>query len=351
MHEEHGFEQLVPRTLERPFARKDRLDHPLYVVTTVYNAQRYRSRWRLFADFRKMVAEAGAILYTVEIALGDRAFVVTTPDNPRDIQLRTWHELWYKEAGIRLGVQRLPPGWQKVAWIDADTHFARYDWADETLQKLEHYPIVQLFSQMQDLNPDHQPVGAMRSFIATWADGKEEPPQTIFKGEPYPYPYVGQRKGFPGMPGLAWAMRREAWEQLGGLVDHRILGGADWYMAHALTGQLEKLQATELFGRSWEMLLEWQCRAERSLWQERPILGNVGMVPGLLLHYWHGPKVRRRYHTRGEILREHSYDPDLDLKLDWQGLPQLTARAPQMRRDIQRYFSERSEDSIDVRET
>src|ERR1700684_2396379 len=88
------------------FQRPDQLPYPLYVVTTVFNSPRYRSRWRLYEDFAKMVAEAGAILYTVEVAFGDRAFAVTEASNPRHIQLRTNTELWFKEQAINLGVAR-----------------------------------------------------------------------------------------------------------------------------------------------------------------------------------------------------------------------------------------------------
>jgi len=97
------------------------------------------------------VAEAGAVLYVVEVAFGDRDFVLTQADNPHHIQLRTWHELWLKERAINLGVAHLTrqvPDWGKVAWIDGDCHFARYDWANETLHLLEHYPIVQMWSEL-----------------------------------------------------------------------------------------------------------------------------------------------------------------------------------------------------------
>jgi len=43
------------------------------------------------------------VLYTVEISYGDRPFEVTTPDNPRDLQLRTEHELWHKENALISG--------------------------------------------------------------------------------------------------------------------------------------------------------------------------------------------------------------------------------------------------------
>src|SRR5213594_4290745 len=101
------------------FQRPDKLLDPLYVVTTVFNSQRFRSRWRLFEDFIERVLHSGSKLIVVEVAFGKRKFVFPTGDEcgPLTIplsedfqilQLRTSHELWLKENAINLGVQRLP---------------------------------------------------------------------------------------------------------------------------------------------------------------------------------------------------------------------------------------------------
>lgn len=333
------FDQPGNPQLSRPFFRPDKLADPLYVVTPIFNATRWRSRWKLYADFRKMVAEAGAILYTIEIAFGDRDFVVTTPDDPRDIQLRTSHELWLKEQAINLAVQRLPQDWTKVAWVDADCHFARYDWADETKHMLEHFPVIQMWSTMQDLNSDHEVIGSVNSFGAYWLKHGEYPRGP--RRDPY---YMDKRGQYPGAPGLAWAMRREAWDQLGGLIDYCILGAGDWYMAHALTGQLDRVIHPDQ-GRLGTKMKEWEDRARESRWNERSILGNLGVMKGTCYHYWHGPKVNRRYKTREKILADAKFNPDLDLKRDWQGLYQVTNRVPQMRRDLKSYFDQRNEDA------
>jgi hypothetical protein len=326
--------------LPRLFSRPDRLADPLYVVTTVFNSPRYRSRWKLYEDFVLHCHHAGAILYTVEVAFGDRDFVVTEPDNPRHLQLRCWHELWLKENALNLGVQRLPRDWKKVAWIDADVLFARPDWADETKHALEHWPIVQMWSQLHDLNANHELVGSIRSFADVWL---ETGSRIATPAPSYPYPYYRSQRGYPGAPGLAWACRREAWDALGGLVDCCILGAGDWYMALALTGQYKSGQR-ETKGKQAERITRWQERAARARWHERPILGNLGVVKGVALHHHHGEKKFRRYQTRWQILSRNKFDPDLDLKPDWQGLLQLTDRSPQLRRDLQRYFHERNED-------
>ena len=46
------------------------VDAPLYVVTPIVNPSRYQSRYRLYHGFAKYIADAGAILYTVEAAYG-----------------------------------------------------------------------------------------------------------------------------------------------------------------------------------------------------------------------------------------------------------------------------------------
>ncbi len=52
------------------------------MVTVVSNPLRYYARYKLYQAFAKMVEEAGGILYTVELALRDRHFEVTDPQNP-----------------------------------------------------------------------------------------------------------------------------------------------------------------------------------------------------------------------------------------------------------------------------
>lgn len=328
--------------LKTLFQRPDRLEDPLYVITPVFNSPRFRTRWKLYEDFKYRVEQAGAILYTVEVAFGDRAFSVTEPDNPHHLQLRTWHELWLKENAINLGVQRLPRDWKKVAWVDADVQFARSDWANETLHALEHWPVVQMWSQLHDLDSDHELVGTIRSFGDVWVETSGAPKP---EGCAYPYPYKF-RKGYPGAPGLAWAMRREAWEILGGLIDYCILGAGDWYMAHALTGQLDRILRKDQ-GRLADKMRRWQNRAETGTWNERTIAGNLGVVKGVAFHHWHGDKKFRRYQTREQILTRNGFDPDRDLKRDWQGLLQVALdSAPQLRRDLQKYFHERNEDAL-----
>ena len=64
------------------FERPDKVESPLYVLTSIYNPVRFRTRWKLYENFAKMIKQAGAILYTVEIAYGERKFVLPFPEPP-----------------------------------------------------------------------------------------------------------------------------------------------------------------------------------------------------------------------------------------------------------------------------
>ncbi len=323
------------------FQRQDRIDAPLYVVTTLFNSARYRTRWKHWEDFAKAVDEQpNAVLYTVEIAFGERHHVI--PDPPagsrhRVIRLRTSHEIWLKENATNIGVAHVladHPDCRYLAWVDADVRFARDDWADETVQRLQHYDVVQMWSQYQDLTHDHELIGTSPSFMANYVKGehKKHPP----KGH---YPHDHPKRGYPGAPGLAWACTRRAWDLLGGLLDVTILGAGDWYMAHGFVGY-DCVPSLHNHPRYLE---------DVRLWQERAALlnRNVGVVPGLAIHRFHGHKVSRKYGTREQILVRTQFDSRRHISRDGQGLLQFTGLCPPELRDaVRRYLHERNEDGF-----
>lgn len=321
------------------FERHDRILRPLYVVTTVFNSQRFRSRWSLYEKFKKRVEDSGATLITVEVAFGERAFVLTTPRDQLHVQLRTHHELWLKENALNVGVQHLSmvdPDWRYVLVHDADVTLVRHDWVGEALHKLQEYPIIQPYSQAMNVGPTHEMISRRSGIAASWV---KHGPQLFADRE--------QAYGRTGW-GLVWGYRREAWDGLGGMIDFSILGGGDWFMGHALFGQVEvALQRRRYHPAYVRRLRDWQRRAELTQWAERPLVHNVGVMSGLAIHHWHGPIEGRQYKTRADILVEHQFDPDRDLKRDAQGLYQITSHNPSLRRAVQEYFTRRNEDSID----
>jgi hypothetical protein len=304
---------------------------PLYVIAPIVNPSRYRSRYALYRDFEKYITDAGAVLYTVEAAYGNRDFEVTDSANSRHIRLRTDHEVWHKENLINIGVSRLPADWKYVAWIDTDVRFARPDIVTETIHQLQHFSVVQMFAHAADLGPKHEPLKAFEGFVAQWMRHDQAP--------------ANIRQYSLWHPGYAWACRRDAWDHLGGLIEFAIVGSADRYMACALIGEIAQSLNPDLIRTcptyaAW--CFEWQERAEIY------IRRNIGFVDGLLLHYFHGAKKKRGYADRSAVLRENRFDPARDIKRDWQGLWQLTDRKPGLRDGLRSYFRSRDEDSTDV---
>jgi hypothetical protein len=353
-----------------PYIVGDYLHEPLYVITTITNPIRYKTRWKHYERFAAHVKASGGVLVTVEAAFGERHHALApgetqhgtpiygvAPTKPTEfhkarttephqyVQVRTHSELWLKENLLNLGISRLPSDWQYVAWVDADVSFARPNWVGETIHQLQHYKLVQMFSEAQDVGPRYASIGNAQGFVSCYLHGVERPVGP--DGGYYGYYPPGLPQGpILWHPGYAWAARREAIDALGGLVDFAIMGAADNHMAHALIGDVETSIHPGMHPIYRDRLLEWQYRAETH------IRRNIGYVSGLLIHYWHGRKVDRRYWNRWRVMVDNQFNPAADLKYDWQGVLQLVdrgdARSMSLRDDSMRYFRARQEDSIDL---
>lgn len=293
----------------------------LYIIIPIFNPWRYKSRIKLYNDFKKYAEDCGAKVITVELAHANRDFELNS-----EVKLRAKSELWHKERMINLGIQRLPEDWQYVAWIDPDIIFARPDWVSETIQYLQHYSFVQLFSHAVDLGPKYEPLKTHEGIIYSYDNGKLVDAS-------------GKYDKFH--PGFAWAATRDAITNVGGLFDVGILGSGDRHMAmsllevpHSIPKNLSKgyIERLELWGNL----------------SKKHIKKNVGHLPGVILHQFHGSKVNRRYQDRWKILVNNAFDPEFDIKFDWQGLYSFTGNKPQLEADIRNYFRLRDEDSTSI---
>ena len=322
----------------------------LHVAAAYCNPCRWRSRRKLFNDFRRHVSSLPNVrLHVGEVAFGDRPFEVTSPGCPDDVQLRSRQELWFKENLLNLVIGRFPADWRYGAVIDGDFQLTRQDLALEAIQQLQHYDWVQLFSSYSDLGPRHQVLRTVPSFAARWLAGEISPRSAGRYYDTAAGPVRGsqgsQGSRGVGATGGAWGFRREAFDRVGGLLDTCILGSGDWHMAFGLIGQggqprqagacAELANCSDGYRRS---ILTWQRRAMAAT------RFNVGVVDCHAVHHFHGPKDARAYGTRWKILRDLAFDPYTDLSRDWQGLHQLTGEKPALRDAIRRYFRARNED-------
>jgi hypothetical protein len=259
------------------------------------------------------------------MAFGDRPFEITQADNPHHIQVRSYFELWHKENMLNIGISRLPIDWEYVAWVDADVQFTRADWVNETIQQLQHYMFVQMFSHSVDLSPRYEPIKTHTGFVHDWYHN----PDSIKRGGYATFSH----------PGYAWAARREALDYVGGLIDFGILGSGDRHMACAMIGKVEHSFHKDVNEDYKIRCFEWQRRCNEF------IKKDIGYVAGTINHFWHGSKADRRYNDRWKILVHYQFKPDRDAYYDTQRLLQLDENLIGLRDAIRKYFRVRFEDS------
>lgn len=303
----------------------------LYIVCVVFNPRRFKSRYKLYQDFKAYMERSGAKLFTVEIAFADRPFEVTLPSNPMNLQLRTDSELWLKENGLNLGFEqlfRVVPDCYYIGWIDADVHFTRPDWVQETVFALEHYRVVQPFSEAHFLK--HNGESKWKCPSATYEFNK----RGFHQEPPMPLSYTSH-----GHPGLGWAIRRDVYEQMGGLMDFCIAGSGDTHALNAWKGDVS-LYFEPGMSEGFELKLrEWAERAYHAVQED------IGYVLGACMHAWHGASELRGYEGRWAITNFHKFNPDEDLERDHQGLYKWKGNKPKLEQDIKRSMSGRDEDS------
>lgn len=309
-------------------------DSTLHVIGIVTNVVRYQSRYRLFRQWiQEMLHTKNVKLYIVEGTYGDRKPEMEPLHGEYDYaSFHMKSEIWVKENLINLGVRNLfPCDWKYMAWLDGDIHFRNENWALESIHQMQHYPIIQPWSDAVDLTHDGGVHKHFKSF--GYFSAKHIPQcQKSAKNNPYQHPY--------GHTGYGWACRRDFYEQVEKLLDFAILGSGDAHMAYACLGRVQETINHKISDGYKHMANLWQDKAHYASG------GIVGYTPGRLEHHFHGPKSQRQYASRWEILVKHHYDPMHDIKYDHQGLIKLKGKH-RLEHDIMRYNRERMEDSIE----
>jgi hypothetical protein len=308
--------------------------HELYVVAVVSNPVRWNSRNRLYREFAQHVLDSGAKLLTVECAFGDRPFELNDQPHVQHVGVRASGAalVWSKENMANIGISRLPPEAQYIATLDADIRFHRPDWASETVEMLQHFPVLQPWSDCYDTGPIGEHLELHRSFCRLYHER-----QPIVQG-----PHAGKTPYRFAHPGFAWAYTRQALDQVGGLIETAALGAADHHMALALIGRVDESIPGQMSEGYKKPLHVWQQRAVTH------IARNISFVPGTITHNFHGAKKKRYYVDRWNTLIKHGFDPATDLRRNSYGVFELALNKPELRHDIFRYFTSRNEDSVDA---
>ena len=278
----------------------------LHVAAARANPLRWQTPDRLYREWAERMLDSGVRLTVVECAYGERPFVCELPHvNHIGVRAKTW--CWSKENLLNLAIQRLPDA-RYLCWHDADVFHRRPNWAIETLHALQHYDIVQPWSDAYDLGPNDEHIQHHVSFCSQFHRGLPVAPDGTkmwkFDGGPYDYPHSG----------YAWAATRQALEWPGGLFEVGGMGSGDHHMALSLVGRADRSIPAGTSDAYKRELFRWQARALQH------INRNIGYVPGTVEHRFHGRKADRGYLSRWDMFVRHQFDPDTDLKRNTYGV-------------------------------
>lgn len=326
-------------------------DSTLHVVRVISNPVRYQSRYRLAREQEAFLKRCPHIkLYTVEAAFGKRHHEVVERINENHLLLRIKSEIWIKENMLNLGVRHLlPRDWKYLAWIDGDVIWNDENWGLEALQQLQHYEVIQPWTDGLDLGNYGNVLSHFKSFgsqhyhqfdndLMHSMSGRT-PGRAIHGLAPASaMPEMDYRRF--GHTGYAWACTRMFWENVGGLMDFCILGSADHNMALAMVGKVDFSINGKMSDGFFQKCHEWQEKAVRITHNQ------VGSTHDRLEHFFHGAKRRRFYTERWKILVHFKFDPIKDLMYDDQGVLHLIGK-PDLEHAIRHYNRSRHEDSIE----
>ena len=283
-----------------------------WVITSYFNPARFKTKRRNFDFFMTGMKAAGANVLVAEMAFGDAPFELEPSDHV--IQLRGNDVMWQKERLLNIAATRLPDSCRKVGWFDADIIFKEPDWLRRTVKALDQFMVVQPWSHAVRLHRDNRDDGT---------GILDESFASMFVRDPRAARNFGYNHH--GHTGYAWAARRELFDKCG-LYDACLPGSSDHMMAHAFAAGMANSPCMErTFGDSPEYgdhFKKWAMRA-RDLVNTR-----LGVVPGRILHLWHGDLADRRYGDLERHFRTLGFDPATHIRHDPDGMLEWTEDAP-----------------------
>ena len=314
-----------PNLIKQTLSINDPIEDKLNVIAVISNPCLFKKRYKLMREFIKRMDldEPYVNLFIVELAYKDQEFAITSKNNKNHLQLRTDIPLWHKENMINLGVKHLlPEGWKAFAWLDADIEFESGTWALDTLKLLNGYvDVLQPFSHCVDMDSDELTMSVFSSFCYQYAKKAE---YTSARGTNYWH------------PGYGWACTRKAYERMGGLLEHGILGSGDYNMACCFVGRGNKSFTGKTNDAFRKEVMDFQGKVKGF---------RLGYVPGVIRHYFHGSKVNRKYSERWQILAKYDYNPEMHVCVGDNGVLIPSEECPlEFINDIYNYFLERNED-------
>jgi hypothetical protein len=274
---------------------------------------------------------------TVELSF-DGKFELTEDDADILIQISGGAILWQKERLLNVAMKSVPPNVDSIAWLDCDVIFERPNWVDEAKRQLKNINVIQLFSDVVDLEQmdceicvGHRDVPVSAQGIVSLMSRTELNAKAIFT---QPRSVATRRWG----TGLAWAARREILESHG-LYDAMIAGAGDKARVFAMYGQFQPLIDLNRFNSARrEHFLNWAHPYHQAI-------GNrIGHIAGRLYHLWHGTILNRNYDGRHQGVIDCNFNPYTDIMIRPNGAWQWARPMPDLEKFFIDFFVGRRED-------
>jgi hypothetical protein len=270
----------------------------------------------------------GIPLFLAELSFDNYPFIL--PHGEQNLRLSGRDVLWHKERLLNLVIDRLPPQYTKVAWIDADVIFPDERWYRWASGLLDAFDLIQLFDRLQQQDNDGQPIRELHGLAASVADGA-----------PAPFKFDTSAT----WPGLAWAGKRDL-IAAHGLLDRFVLGGADTYMSVAAFNLADTWSGWHI------QILTPRLRQYWTDWATGffgDVQGRVGFVPTTVIQLGHGTAANRQYVDRMETLCKYDYDPCRDISAGEDGVWRWSSGKDDLHSAVSRYFERRQEDTTDIK--
>lgn len=277
----------------------------LAAVTCLFNPSNSVRRLANYHQVADDLAELGIDLWTVEAIYPGQQFAIPAAPRVLRYQCEADQVLWQKERLLNLAIHELPAV-DGILWVDADVLFDCQEIAAAIEQALERYPIVQPWQYAVLLGP-----GGGRDI---WPSGHHVAESIashnfacVQSGE------LGDVNPRAAHTGYAWAMRRETWQQLGGLYELDLSGVGDatmaafWYGALDAEGDRRNPYLRYATPAAADHAIAWGQRA----WEV--VQGQIGYLPLAIGHLYHGPMTARRYGQRARRIAGYGYDPPRDV--------------------------------------
>jgi len=267
-----------------------------WIVTPIYTANILQTErlYELHRNFRNYIKTLGLSHQVVEVIFPGQEFQVTEPNNePYDLQYRDEWIFCMRENLVNVGVGKLPDDWAFLSWIDQHIFWEDPYWFEKSMWLMSHYNIVHLLNGNDFWSIHNTTQYHLEGFGKLWH-------------------LYGDRFELhdPRQCGLAWGMRREIYDKLGGILDICAGTKCDLYQNYAFVGRTYTAQTGNREYAS--MIGQWQQHAI-SVFQKK-----LGYLDSKVYHFEHclnGCKTSE-YNAHIAALIRHNYNPRTDMTRD-----------------------------------